>query len=179
MQPNEAVPGKEPDAMTQRNFALLLEHQRSPMTAESIGGNAAKIRIDGDPWSCYAINGIMDPHTGEVLEYGNHIANDKPNIEHFAIIIAVPPVQKILEGVSEIFLEIRTPTDHPNLSSSSRDTLMRMKPLWDEHAKVTTAREFTEMHARQSESPAITKPARWTIEKLWRLLRPGSPDENE
>ncbi len=148
---------EQPDeSVVERNFRMLVEHVNSPDTAESIGGNANKVIIDGEPWGCFAINGVIDARTGEVLEYGNIAQATERHQEEFGIIIGVPPMKLLLKGVSEVIVEIQ---EHPHstLSPSSMNTLMRMKPLWDAHS-AAASNKYLAMRESPSKSATKTHP---------------------
>lgn len=145
-------PEKPNESVVERNFRMLVRHVKSPDTAESIGGNASKVTIGDEPWGCYAINGVIDTRTGEVLEYGNFAQATEPHEEEFAIIIGVPPVKLLLKGASDVIVDI-LPHAHHQLSPGSVDTLMRMKPLWDAHSAATTIKEMATHAAPAAPTP--------------------------
>lgn len=132
-------PEKPDESVVERNFGMLMAHVKSPDTAESISGNASKVIIDGESWGCYAINGVIDARTGQIVEYGNYVQATNLDQEEFGIIIAVPPVQLLLKGVSDVMMEIR-PHTNCFLSPGSIETLMRMKPLWDAHSTAASTK---------------------------------------
>lgn len=149
-------PERPDESVVERNFRMLVEHVKSPDTAESIGGNASNVIIDGEPWGCYAINGVIDARTGEIVEYGNFVQATELDQEEFGIIIGVPPVKLLLKGASDVMMEIR-PHANCTLSPSSVDTLMRMKPLWDARSTAAATRDMAAYAAPAK--PAVDAPA--------------------
>ena len=57
--------------VTEHNSQMLNHDMLRLLEAESIGGNAGSIEIDGKKYSCAAANGFANPDTGEIIMFGN------------------------------------------------------------------------------------------------------------
>lgn len=165
-----------PNGVVRRNLEMLRGHVAKEGGSESIGGNASSRVIDGVRYSCYAINGYADPATGEVLEYGNDLAN-KHNLdaESFSLRLGVPRTKDPADFYDRL---IEAVSGEPNgtLSPGLERTLMSMKDAFEAESKAALARDLTSMRAK-TEAP-ITNRSRSTIDKLLSLFgRPPKQDQ--
>jgi len=53
------------------NYNMMNGEMRKLLLGESIGGNAGRVEINGEKYSCAGANCYIDPETGEIIAFGN------------------------------------------------------------------------------------------------------------